>query len=219
MKREDLANEIRGAGHALRYADGPVTITTFLGDRVDSLHSPVNKLKTPDSKIILMASTCSECDAVASKIDRTLAEEWADCYQSFARLIWPCINHEEECTAEPYIPVSESASKRFQKIKAKFDAKRKAWAEKKAKMTPEELEAHRSTRQKVREEKEKKYWAAVLSSAKKALQDQAKQATRKSTTKKAKPATKNKKAKKKPAKKKPSKKKPAGKKTTKRKNR
>jgi hypothetical protein len=214
MKREDLANEIRGAGHALRYADGPVFASSWIGGEAQSLHSPVNKLKTPDSTIILMASTCSECDAVASKIDRTLAEDWADCYQSFARLIWPCITHEEECTAKPYIPVSKSASKRFHKLKAKFDAKRKAWAEKKAKMTPEELEAHRHSRRRTREEKEKKYWAEVLSSATQALQKQARRATRKSTAKKAKPATKSKKAKKKPAGKKP-----AGKKPTKRKRR
>jgi hypothetical protein len=100
----------------------------------------------PDELIVTMAATCSTCDAVASKIDIELAEEWADCYQAYARLIWPCIEHEEWCFGEPYIPVSKSASRRFKKIKEKFDAKRKAWAEAKAKMTPDELEARREAR-------------------------------------------------------------------------
>jgi hypothetical protein len=97
----------------------------------------------PDDLIVTMAATCSTCDAVASKIDIELAEGMADCYQAYARLIWPCIDHEEWCSGEPYIPVSKSASKRFKKIKETFDAKRKARADAKAKMTPDELKAHR----------------------------------------------------------------------------
>ncbi|MEI7601882.1 MAG: hypothetical protein WCJ41_21530 [Aestuariivirga sp.] len=146
MKREDLANEIRGAGMALRYADGPVTVTSFRGSKTISHHSAVNKLKMPDELIVTMAATCSTCDAVASKMDIELAEEWADCYQAYARLIWPCIDHEEWCFGEPYIPVSKSASRRFRKIKEKFDAKRKARADAKAKMTPDELKARLEAR-------------------------------------------------------------------------
>lgn len=146
MKREDLANEIRGAGMALRFADGPVTVTSFRGSKTISHHSVVNKLKMSDERIVTMAATCSTCDAVASKVDIELAEEWADCYQAYARLIWPCIDHQEWCFGEPYIPVSKLASKRFRKIKEKFDAKRKARADAKAKMTPDELKAHREAR-------------------------------------------------------------------------
>ena len=146
MKREELANEIRGAGHALRYADGPVTCTSFGGGKTRSHHSPVGKLKMPDELIVTMAATCSTCDAVASKIDIELAEEWADCYQAYARLIWPCIDHEEWCLGEPYIPISKSASKRFRRIKEKFDAKRKAQADAKAKMTSDEPKARLEAR-------------------------------------------------------------------------
>jgi hypothetical protein len=146
VKREDLANEIRGAGMALRFADGPVTVTSFRRSKTISHHSAVNKLKMPDELIVTMAATCSTCDAVASKIDIELAEEWADCYQAYARLIWPCIDHEEWCFGKPYIPVSKSASKRFRKIKEKFDAKRKARADAKAKMTPDELKAQLEAR-------------------------------------------------------------------------
>lgn len=135
MNRKNLADEIRGAGFAVRYADGPV-IGGMWGDDDDfeALESPASKLETPDWTVIRRASTCSECEAVASKVDIELAEAWADCYQSFARLIWPCIDHEPECEAEPYLPVSEKASKVFKQLKAKFQAKRKEmWAELEAK--------------------------------------------------------------------------------------
>lgn len=126
MKREDLANEIRSAGNAVRFADGPVIGGSFRNGKFVAMHSARAKLKTPDWKVIRQASTCSECDAVASKRDRELAQEMADCYQSFARLIWPCIDHAEYCTAEPYISVSESAGARFAKLKEKFEAQRQA---------------------------------------------------------------------------------------------
>lgn len=126
MDQAKLADEIRGAGNAVRFADGPVIGGSWKNGKFVAMHSPRTKLKTPDSEVIRMASTCSTCDAVASKSDRESAQEWSDCYQSFARLIWPCINHEPGCIAEPYISVSEEASARFAKIKAKFEAERKA---------------------------------------------------------------------------------------------
>lgn len=126
MDRAKLADEIRGAGNAARFADGPVIGGSWKNGKFVAIHSARTKIKTPDWKVIRMASTCSTCDAVASKSDRELAQEWADCYQSFARLIWPCINHEDDCIAEPYISVSESASARFATLKAKFEAQRKA---------------------------------------------------------------------------------------------
>jgi hypothetical protein len=136
MKRKDLANEIRGAGFGLRYADGPATMTSRVGNRLVSHHSPKSKLRMPDAMIIGLAASCSTCEVVASVEDIELATEWADCYQSFARLIWPCIPHKKRCPAKPYIPVSKSAVRYFQKAKAEFDAKRKARAEARAKMTP-----------------------------------------------------------------------------------
>jgi hypothetical protein len=211
MNRKDLANEIRGAGNGLRYADGPVFAISLIGDD-QSPKCPINKLTTSDWKIIRTASTCSTCEAVASKKDIELCEEWADCYQSFARLIWPCINHAEWCPAEPYIPVHKAASKRFEKIKAKFDAKRRAWAEKKAKMTPAELKAHRRKQRKAREDRALARLAEAYKASKQAFEEQDRQAARKRKAKKAKAAVKN-------AKKKPAKKKPAGKKPTKRKRR
>lgn len=126
MDQAKLADEIRGAGFAVRYADGPVIGGSYRNGKFRSMQSPRTKLKTPDWKVIRMASTCHACDAVASKTDRELAQEWADCYQSFARLIWPCINHEPYCEATPYIPVSEKASSSFAKVKARFEARRKA---------------------------------------------------------------------------------------------
>jgi len=214
MRREDLADEIRGAGNALRYADGPVLISHFIGDRSKSLHSPVNKLKMPDSEIISRAATCSTCDIVASQADIELAEEWADCYQSFARLIWPCIEHEPNCPAQPYISVSKSASKRFQKIKAKFEEKRQAWAEAKAKMTPEERKVHLRKRREARLKREAEDWAvhfARLDAAMKKEEKQGRTKARKPAAKKSKPTKK--------AKKKPAPKKPTKKKSTKRKSR
>jgi len=208
MKREALADEIRGAGNAVRFADGPVLIGRTENGKMKILHSPEGKLGLPDEEIIRMAATCSTCEAVASKGDIELAGEWADCYQSFARFIWPCINHEKGCPAKPYISVSTSASKRFQKIKAKFDAKRQAWAERKAKMTPEELKAHQRDRQKAREGRELVAFAEMLKKALKAFEEQESQAARKPKAKKAQPAKQTKKAKKKPAKKKPAEKKP-----------
>jgi hypothetical protein len=126
MDRKKLADEIRAAGFGFRYADGPTFIISSIRGKPKSLHSPRNKARTSDSHIIRMASSCSECGAVASESDQEIAEQLADCYQSFARLIWPCIDHSRCCLAEPYIPVSRKASRAFAKVKARFDAERKA---------------------------------------------------------------------------------------------
>lgn len=122
MNRKDLANEIRAAGFALRYADGPVVRFSLRDGEVKGANQALRKLRASDAKIIRMAAKCSECDAVASEYDVTFAEAAADCYQSFARLIWPCIDHAPGCRATPYLPVSERAAKSFAKIKAKFEA-------------------------------------------------------------------------------------------------
>jgi len=126
MNRKELADEIRGAGFGLRFADGPVAIVTPVRGKARSLNSPRNKLRISDFDIIQMASSCSECGAVASASDRELAEQWANSYQSFARLIWPCIDHAPCCESTPYIPVSRKASKSFAKTKARFEAEREA---------------------------------------------------------------------------------------------
>jgi hypothetical protein len=121
MNEKDLADEIRGAGMALRYADGPVIGTITERGRRQMLHSVPRKLRLPDSEIIRMAATCSTCDAGASSFDIEFARDVADCYRSFARLIWPSINHEQGCPAQPYLPVSEVSKKVFSKLKARFE--------------------------------------------------------------------------------------------------
>lgn len=126
MKQNDLADEIRGAGLALRYADGPVVgVRTERGKR-RRLESPGRKLRSPDWLIIRYAATCSTCDAVATENDIEFAQDAADCYQSFARLIWPCIAHEQYCKAKPYLRVSKKSMRMFAKVKARFEAKRRA---------------------------------------------------------------------------------------------
>lgn len=40
MKREDLANEIRGAGNAVRFADGPVIGGTWENGKFVAMLSP-----------------------------------------------------------------------------------------------------------------------------------------------------------------------------------
>ena len=209
MDRKTLAHEIRSAGNAIRFADGPVIRFTTVNGIVRNANQGIRKLKLPDEEIIRYAATCSTCDAEASQFDIEFAAEIADCYQSFARLIWPCISHQKECPAQPYISVSKAASKQFQKIKDKFDARRQAWAEAKAKMTPEELQADRRSRRNARKAREKEFWEGVLSQAQKALKQQEELNSLKPKTKKAKPAKKLKKT--------PAKKKSAKKKSTKRK--
>jgi len=126
MKPKDLADEIRGAGLTLRYADGPVVgIRTERGKR-RRLESPGRKLRLPDWQIIRFAATCSTCDAVATEYDIEFAQDAADCYQSFARMIWPCIAHKHYCEAEPYLPVSKKSMRMFARVKARFEVKRRA---------------------------------------------------------------------------------------------
>jgi hypothetical protein len=125
VKRENLADEIRGAGAAVRFADGPVLIMRRIKGKPTVVHSWQGKLKVPDEEIIRMAATCSTCDAAASAFDIEFASDVADCYRSFARLIWPCIDHEEGCEAEPYLPVHEGSQKDFAKVKAEFEKRRR----------------------------------------------------------------------------------------------
>jgi hypothetical protein len=122
MERKKLAHEIRSAGFALRYADGPVMRFSFRDGQAKKTNQSLRKLRSSDAKIISLASTCSQCDAVASHYDIEFATDAADCYQSFARLIWPCIDHDPVCDAEPYLSVSGKATKSFAKVKARFDA-------------------------------------------------------------------------------------------------
>ena len=124
MKREDLADEIRGAGNAVRFADGPVLIGRSVRGKTKILHSPQGKLGVSDEEIIRMAATCSTCDASATQFDVEFAEAVADCYRSFARLIWPCIDHAKDCEAEPYLPVHEGPMQAFAKVKAAFEKRR-----------------------------------------------------------------------------------------------
>jgi hypothetical protein len=152
MDRKELADEIRGAGYALRFADGPVVgIRTLKGKRMH-LESPEHKILTCDAEIIRIAATCSTCDAVASKFDIQFAADIADCYRSFARLIWPCIDHDDYCKAEPYLPVSEDARTDFAKMKADFMRRRKQMQQKlvaeKAKKSAKKLRASTKTTKK-----------------------------------------------------------------------
>jgi len=121
MTPKDLADEIRGAGVGFRFADGPVSVMSFSRGKGKNNTSEKVKMQIVDLEIIEMAATCSTCDQVASKFDIDFATESADCYQSFARLIWPCIDHVEKCPAEPYLPVHEGPMRSFAKVKAEFE--------------------------------------------------------------------------------------------------
>jgi DNA replication initiation complex subunit (GINS family) len=129
-------------------------------------------------------------------------------YQAYARPIWPCIDHEEWCPAEPYIPVSKSATKRFKRIKEKFDAKRKAWADAKAKMTPDELKAHLKARREARRKKKNDAAAKMKKVANQGMQEPGRKRAPVSKAKKSKPAKKTSSVKKMTSPKKPSGKKP-----------
>lgn len=121
MKPKDLADEIRGAGAGFRFADGPVILASFSRGKGKNNTSEKVKMQLPDLQIIGMAASCSTCEQVASEFDIDFATESADCYQSFARLIWPCIDHLEGCPAEPYLPVHKGAMRSFAKVKAEFE--------------------------------------------------------------------------------------------------
>lgn len=132
MNRKDLANEIRGAGQAWRFADGPVV--TFSSRDKKSTRKMITrgKLRLSDQQIVEMAATCSTCEAVASPHDIRWAEDAAEDYQGFARLIWQVIEHSPACPATPYIPVYEGAKRRFAKAKAKFEIKQAKKSRKRA---------------------------------------------------------------------------------------
>lgn len=104
--------------------------------------------------------------------------------------IWPCIDHEDYCDAEPYLPVSESASKRFKEVKARFNAKRKAWADAKAKMTPEELKSYLDARRDTRIKREADALAEANKAAQKGLQKSKRRDARSPKVQKAKKASK-----------------------------
>ena len=145
MNRNDLANEIRGAGFALRYADGPVIGQIVRNGKPKNLHSVQRKLKLSDWDIIEMAATCSSCDEKASQFDIGFAEDVADCYQSFARMIWPCIDHEPGCPAKPYISVSGKSQRSFARLKAKFEEMQRVRAEQAA-MPPQTRRKKKASR-------------------------------------------------------------------------
>jgi len=200
MDRKQLADEIRGAGMAMRYADGPV-IGFKAGKSLRATHSPREKLQTPDLEIIRRASTCFTCDARASDFDIEFVEQMAGDYQGFARLIWPCIKHEPWCPAEPYISISEEAAEILAKARKKYEAQLKAKEAQKAaklirgpKATPEKKK--QQEKEAVKAAKKIASLEAELEAARKALQKQSRRVTKKAVRKK--PT----KAKKKPTKKK-----------------
>jgi hypothetical protein len=201
MDRKKLADEIRGAGNALRFADGPVIGGGWRDGKFRAIHSPTRKLKTPDVLIIRMASTCSTCDASASKRDREAVEQMADCYQSFARLIWPCIDHKPYCNAQPYIPVNEKAAEAIMKAKGKLEARLRAKeADKAAKVTqvhnpPTERQEQQQSGDLKKAAKKIASLEEELAAARKALSKQKQPAIKKAVRKK--PAQSRKKAKKK----------------------
>ena len=191
----------------MRYADGPV-IGWKAGKRRTPLHSPEEKLKTPDWDIIRRASTCHMCDARAPDIDIAFSETMADDYQGFARFIWPCIPHLTDCPSEPYISISEEAAKILASARKKYEAQIRAKEAQKAtklrrepKATPEKKNQQEKEVEKVA--KKIASLEAELEAARKSLQKDSWPVIKKPVTKKAvpkKPAN----VKKKPAKKKKS---------------
>jgi len=200
MDRKKLAEEIRGAGSAIRYLDGPV-LEWRPGKPQKAMHTPQEKIKTSDLDIIRMASTCHTCDAYASDSDIEFVESMADDYQGFARLIWPSVKHQPWCPAEPYIFISEEAAEILAKARKKYEARLIAKeAQKAAKLLrgPKATPEKKKLQEKEAEKAAKKIASleAELEAARKALQKQNRRVTKKAVRKK--PT----KAKKKPAKKK-----------------
>ena len=135
MKREDLADEIRGAGFALRYADGPVVRASFSSKRSMGKQIERRKLKESDLVVIRRASTCFNCGGRASDIDIEFTEMMASNYKDFGKLIWLCIDHDIDCDSVSDISVSEKAGLKFLEAKEKWVRKiaEKAKNEKEAK--------------------------------------------------------------------------------------
>lgn len=202
MDRKKLAEEIRGAGLAIRYLDGPV-LEWRPGKRPKAMHTPQGKLKTSDLEIIRMASTCHTCDAYASDSDIEFVESMADDYQGFARLIWPSVKHQPWCPAEPYISISEEAAEILATARKKFEAQLKAKEAKKAAKLLRGPKATREKKQPQQKEAEKvatkiASLEAELEAARKALRNQMRRGTKKAARKKV-PAAKKKPTKKKKA--------------------
>ena len=120
MKREDLAEEIRGAGFMLRYADGPVLWGTAKSTKSPAKQAMRRKLKESDWTVVRRASTCHTCGSRASTSDIKEAEEMACDYQSFARQIWMAIDHDYFCCATPCVPISQDAQKAFARARKNF---------------------------------------------------------------------------------------------------
>jgi len=120
MKREDLADEIRGAGFALRYADGPVVGGSFSSKRSTAKQIERRKLKESDLVVIRRASTCFNCEGRASDIDIEFTETMASNYKDFGKLIWLCIDHDIDCDSVSDISVSEKAGRKFLESKEKW---------------------------------------------------------------------------------------------------
>lgn len=127
MNREDLAEEIRGAGFALRYADGPVIGGSFTSKKPFRKQIKNRKLKESDWMIIQRASTCFTCGERASDSDINEAIDMATSYKDFARQIWMSCEHDEDCdhyeADPPYMSVSDEAKEKFAKARKKFTRK------------------------------------------------------------------------------------------------
>ena len=116
-------------------------------------------------------------------------------------MIWPCLTHEPDCLAEPYISISEEAAEILAKARKKYEARLIAKeAHKAAKLLrgPKATPEKKQQQEKEAEKAAKKIASleAELEAARKALQKQNRQVTKKAVSKK---VTK---AKKKPPKKK-----------------
>lgn len=135
MNRKDLAEEIRGAGFALRYADGPVIGGSLKIKKPVSKQIKNRKLKESDWTTIRRASTCFTCRKRASDSNIEEAIEMASDYKSFARQIWMALTHREYCeyyeADSPYMEVSEEAKAKFAEARKKRTKK----IEKKAQKT------------------------------------------------------------------------------------
>jgi hypothetical protein len=142
MKREDLAEEIRGAGFALRYADGPVMWGRIESKKHPAEQSTRRKLKESDWVIVRRASTCHTCGKRASDTDIEFVESMASNYQDFGRLIWLSIKHARGCDALSDIAVSEAAKKKFAKAREKWTRK----TEKSAKKTENKAQKTKPTK-------------------------------------------------------------------------
>lgn len=127
MNRKDLAEEIRGAGFALRYADGPVIRSSLKSKKPVSKQIRNRKLKESDWTIIRRASTCFTCKKRASESNIEEAVEMASDYKSFARQIWMALEHRDYCdyyeADSPYMAVSEEAKTKFAKARKKYTRK------------------------------------------------------------------------------------------------